>query len=79
MRSNSNLLPKFQFTMDLIVCKFMLIYVNWSYSWLLRDPDMKVRSSYKPYMEASEKYLEKVLDQVKDLQVGQRIFVYSQL
>ncbi|KAL4228398.1 Beta-galactosidase-1-like protein 2 [Mactra antiquata] len=37
-------------------------------SWLLRDPDMKVRSNYPGYTKAVEKYFDKLLPMVVDLQ-----------
>jgi len=37
-------------------------------SWLLRDPNMKLRSNYGPYLKAVEKYFEKVLEIAKDFQ-----------
>jgi hypothetical protein len=37
-------------------------------SWLLRDPQMKVRSSYQPYLAAVERYLTELMTQVADLQ-----------
>jgi len=37
-------------------------------SWLLRDPNMKLRSNYGPYLKATEKYFEKVLEISKDFQ-----------
>jgi len=37
-------------------------------AWLLRDPNMKLRSNYKPYLEAAGKYYAKVIDIVKDFQ-----------
>ncbi|CAH1790222.1 unnamed protein product [Owenia fusiformis] len=37
-------------------------------SWLLHDPEMKVRSSYKPYTDAVGAYFGKLLPLVEDLQ-----------
>ncbi len=37
-------------------------------AWLLRDPHMRVRSNYKPYMAAVEKYYLKFLSIVKDFE-----------
>ncbi len=37
-------------------------------SWLLRDPNMKLRTSYEPYLEVADRYLSRVIDQVRDLQ-----------
>jgi beta-galactosidase len=37
-------------------------------AWLLRDPQMRLRSNYKPYLEAVGKYFDKVLSIVKDFQ-----------
>ena len=37
-------------------------------SWLLRDPDMKLRTMYKPFLDASDKYLDKVLAIAKPYQ-----------
>jgi len=38
--------------------------------WLLRDPEMKVRTSYKPYLEAVDRYLKSVTEQLADLQMN---------
>ncbi len=37
-------------------------------AWLLRDPHMNLRSSYKPYLAAVEKYYLKVLSIFKDFE-----------
>ena len=37
-------------------------------AWLLRDPHMKVRSNYKPYLEAVDKYYSKLLNVVNKFQ-----------
>ena len=37
-------------------------------SWLLADPDMKVRSTYVPYLNRADAYFEQVFQQVVDLQ-----------
>jgi len=37
-------------------------------SWLLRDPDMKVRSSYAPYLKAADDYFTEAIGQIGDLQ-----------
>ena len=37
-------------------------------AWLLRDPHMKVRSNYKPYLTAVEKYFNKILAVINDYQ-----------
>jgi beta-galactosidase GanA len=37
-------------------------------AWLLRDPHMRLRSNYKPYMAAVEKYYSKVLSVIKDFE-----------
>ncbi|CAG2180720.1 unnamed protein product, partial [Oppiella nova] len=37
-------------------------------SWLLRDPNMKFRSNYKPHLDATEKYYKKILDIINDYQ-----------
>jgi len=37
-------------------------------SWLLRDPNMKVRSNYKPYLDAVAKYYEKLMAVVNKFQ-----------
>jgi beta-galactosidase len=34
-------------------------------SWLLRDPNMHLRSNYKPYLDAVEKYYDKLMAVVK--------------
>ena len=39
------------------------------FSWLLRDPNMKVRSNYKPYQDAVERFFGELLPKVTDLQV----------
>ncbi|ELT88070.1 hypothetical protein CAPTEDRAFT_181391 [Capitella teleta] len=39
-------------------------------SWLLHDPEMKVRTSYPPYLEAVDAYLAKILPLVNDLQMS---------
>ena len=44
----------------------LLVYL---FSWLLHDPTVQVRCYYKPYIEAVDKYLEKLFAQVVDLQV----------
>ncbi|XP_071095299.1 beta-galactosidase-1-like protein 2 [Haliotis cracherodii] len=40
-------------------------------SWLLADPNMKVRSNYPPYQKASERFFSKLLPLVTDLQYSQ--------
>lgn len=37
-------------------------------SWLLRDPDMKVRSIYPPFLDAVHGYLTALITQVGSLQ-----------
>ena len=37
-------------------------------AWLLRDPNMKLRSNYKPYLDAVDKYWSKLLTIAKDFQ-----------
>jgi len=37
-------------------------------AWLLRDPSMKLRSNYKPYLDAVRKYLDKLLVVIHDHQ-----------
>lgn len=37
-------------------------------SWLLRDPNMKLRSNYEPYLKAVDKYWSKLLSIAKDFQ-----------
>jgi beta-galactosidase len=37
-------------------------------AWLLRDPQMRLRSNYKPYLAAVEKYYTKVLSILKDFE-----------
>ena len=37
-------------------------------AWLLRDPNMKLRSNYKPYLSAVGKYLEKTLSVINEYQ-----------
>ena len=49
--------------LHLLYCMFYVV------SWLMSDPAMRVRSSYKPYLEAVEKYFDKLLPLVHDLQV----------
>ncbi len=34
-------------------------------SWLLRDPNMRLRSNYKPYLDAVEKYFDKLMAVIK--------------
>lgn len=38
-------------------------------SWLLHDPNMKIRTAYPPYLDAVDAYLAKLLPLVADLQV----------
>lgn len=38
--------------------------------WLLRDPDMKVRSNYGPYQEAVNRFFGQLIPMVTDLQVS---------
>ncbi|XP_046570980.1 beta-galactosidase-1-like protein 2 [Haliotis rubra] len=40
-------------------------------SWLLADPNMKVRSNYPPYQKAADRFFSKVLPLVNDLQYSQ--------
>ncbi|KAJ8302339.1 hypothetical protein KUTeg_021326 [Tegillarca granosa] len=37
-------------------------------SWLLRDPQMKVRSNYPPYQEAADRFFAELLPKIVDLQ-----------
>ena len=37
-------------------------------AWLLRDPHMKTRSNYKPYLSAVEKWFKKVLNVINEYQ-----------
>nr|XP_022302707.1 beta-galactosidase-1-like protein 2 [Crassostrea virginica] len=37
-------------------------------SWLLKDPDMKVRSNYPPYLEAVKRFLTELIPRIVDLQ-----------
>ena len=37
-------------------------------AWLLRDPNMKLRSDYKPYIEAVDRYWKELLTVVKKFQ-----------
>ena len=37
-------------------------------AWLLRDPHIKLRSNYKPYLSAVEKYFNKVLEIINEYQ-----------
>ena len=37
-------------------------------SWLLHDPNMKVRSIYKPFLDFADAYIQKVMEQVTKLQ-----------
>jgi beta-galactosidase len=37
-------------------------------AWLLRDPQMQVRTNYTPYLNAIEKYYEKLLNVIHDHQ-----------
>ena len=37
-------------------------------SWLLRDPNMKFRSNYKPYLDAVDRYFSKLLAILKNFQ-----------
>eukprot|EP00058_Branchiostoma_floridae_P015870 XP_002601358.1 hypothetical protein BRAFLDRAFT_114709 [Branchiostoma floridae] len=48
------------------------ICAEWDYgglpSWLLRDPNMQVRTTYQPYMEAVERFFDALLPIVKPFQ-----------
>ncbi len=37
-------------------------------AWLLRDPQMRVRTNYTPYLSAIEKYYEKLMAVIHDHQ-----------
>ena len=58
------------------MCTSCITYLNgillkfffWIFSWLLRDPTMQVRTSYGPYLERTDRFLEKLIPIVKDLQ-----------
>ncbi len=49
------------------VCVYMCMYVCVC-SWLLHDPDMRVRTTYQPYLDAVHGYMVKVAQAVGDLQ-----------
>lgn len=53
-----------------LVTQILLVsYNTWAlYSWLLRDPEMKVRSSYPGFLEVADAYLTEVFRRVVDLQ-----------
>lgn len=54
-------------TLSLIV---LIITLNSNiFRWLLRDPEMKVRSNYEPYQKAVERFFSQLIPQVADLQV----------
>lgn len=38
------------------------------FSWLLKDADMKVRTSYAPYLDRVQIYMNQLLPQILDLQ-----------
>ncbi|GAU87177.1 hypothetical protein RvY_00067 [Ramazzottius varieornatus] len=40
-------------------------------SWLLADDNMKVRSSYAPYVEASDRFLQELIPRIANLQFSQ--------
>ena len=48
----------------------MLHQLNLCHSWLLADPEMKVRSNYQGYQEAITQFFGNLLPRVADLQVG---------
>ena len=48
----------------------MLHQLSLCYSWLLADPEMKVRSNYQGYQEAITQFFGNLLPRVVDLQVG---------
>lgn len=39
-------------------------------AWLLADPGMRLRSTYAPFMEATGRYLERVMQEIGDLQIS---------
>jgi hypothetical protein len=51
----------------------MITYISSKYvyffRWLLKDPNMKVRSNYPPYQKAVERFFNKLIPLVADLQV----------
>ena len=40
------------------------------YRWLLRDPEMKVRTNYHGYLSRVRSYFSRLMSEVSDLQVG---------
>ena len=64
-------LPRFFFitpyTLIKIATSEIVSFFKYS-SWLLRDPTMHVRTSYGPYVDRVEKYLEKLIQLVGHMQ-----------
>ena len=48
---------------------FCVLFCSPKYSWLLRDPNMKLRSMYPGYIHAVVKYFKKLLPILVPLQV----------
>lgn len=44
----------------------MILFKN--FSWLLRDPEMKVRTSYQPFLDYVTAYFNELLPQIVDLE-----------
>lgn len=65
-------------TLSLIVLIITPIIINQLlFRWLLRDPEMKVRSNYGPYQEAVDRFFSQLIIQVADLQVYEFVFYFQ--
>ncbi len=65
----------FRWVAKVIINKFQIMGIElignrlWTLSsWLLRDPDMKVRTSYPGYLQVADDYLTQVFLRVVNLQ-----------
>lgn len=58
--------PKITSVDIIILIEVLLLLV---YSWLLHDPEMEPRSMYHPFIEATERYFQKLLPILVPLQV----------
>lgn len=52
-----------------------LFFSSFLCSWLLHDPNMKIRSSYAPYLHAVDRFFTKLFEILTPLQVSKSIFV----
>lgn len=54
----------------LVVAQLVPDYHHVSYRWLLHDPNMRVRTTYLPYLGAVQRYFRKLIEVLEPLQAA---------